>query len=161
VPDLEVLIVGKAPVDEVRAHGKYPGVTVTGGVPDVRPYYRRSWLQIVPLRIGGGTRLKIVESMAIGTPVVSTTIGAQGLDLKHGDDILLADTAEDFASETARALQDTPLRSRVEHLGMQTARERLSWPMLGQRLSDFYAQQFGGEKKSPVTDPALAGATVA
>jgi len=90
VPELRVLIVGKAPVAEVLAYGGKPGVTVTGGVPDVRPYYRRSWLQIVPLRIGGGTRLKIVESMAIGTPVVSTTIGAQGLDLRHGEDILLA-----------------------------------------------------------------------
>jgi glycosyltransferase involved in cell wall biosynthesis len=158
VPELEVLIVGKAPVDEVKAHGKLTGVTVTGGVPDVRPYYRRSWLQIVPLRIGGGTRLKIVESMAIGTPVVSTTIGAQGLDLKHGDDILLADTAEDFASETARALQDTALRSRVEHLGMQTARERLSWPMLGQQLSDYYTEKFGGGRKSSTADAALAAA---
>jgi glycosyltransferase involved in cell wall biosynthesis len=160
VPELEVLIVGKAPVEEVKAHGKLPGVTVTGGVPDVRPYYRRSWLQIVPLRIGGGTRLKIVESMAIGTPVVSTTIGAQGLDLKHGDDILLADTAEDFASETARALQDTALRSRVEHLGLQTARERLSWPMLGQQLSDYYTQKFEGGRKTPAADAARVAAAV-
>lgn len=143
VPDLQVLVVGKVPVPEVQAHEKRPGVTVTGGVPDVRPYYRRSWLQIVPLQIGGGTRLKIVESMAIGTPVVSTTIGAQGLDLRHGEDILLADTPEAFAQETARALKDAALRAHIERVGMETAIERLSWPMLGKRLSDLYTKRFG------------------
>lgn len=152
VPKLEVLIVGKAPVAEVRAYGQRDGVTVTGGVPDVRPYYRRSWLQIVPLRIGGGTRLKIVESMAIGTPVVSTTIGAQGLDLVHKKNILLADTAEDFAKETAAALQDAALRSSVEVAGLATARERLSWPMLGRRLSAIYEERFG--TKRPATQAA-------
>jgi sugar transferase (PEP-CTERM/EpsH1 system associated) len=153
VPDLEVLIVGKAPVLEVQAHGQRPGVTVTGGVPDVRPYYRRSWLQIVPLRIGGGTRLKIVESMAMGTPVVSTTIGAQGLDLQHDSDILLADRPEEFAAQTARALQDTTLRTSLERNGTQTAHDHLAWPMLGQRLSHIYAQRFGGKKAAP--SPAL------
>jgi len=161
VPDLEVLVVGKAPVPEVVAHGQREGVTVTGGVPDVRPYYRRSWMQIVPLRIGGGTRLKIVESMAMGTPVVSTTIGAQGLDLRHGDDILLADTAEDFARETARALGDAPLRARIEELGKKTANERLSWPMIGKRLSDLYQERFGtvaGRHGAPaLNEPVIAG----
>lgn len=143
VPELRVLVVGKAPVAEVRAHGERAGVTVTGGVPDVRPYYRRSWLQIVPLQIGGGTRLKIVESMAIGTPVVSTTIGAQGLDLRHGEDILLADTPEDFAQQTARALKDVSVRDHIERVGMTTVQERLSWPMLGRQLSEAYVRRFG------------------
>src|SRR5690606_17123238 len=83
VPNLKTLIVGKDPAPEVKAYSARPGVTVTGGVPDVRPYYKKAWLQIVPLRIGGGTRLKIVESLGVGTPVVSTTIGAQGLGLRH------------------------------------------------------------------------------
>ena len=140
VPDLHVLIVGKDPIAEVRAYGERPGVTVTGGVPDVRPYYKRAWLQIVPLRIGGGTRLKIVESLGIGTPVVSTTIGAQGLDLKHDQDILLADSAERFVDETARALQSTELRERIQRTGMQTAHARLSWTKLGADLSAVYKQ---------------------
>jgi glycosyltransferase involved in cell wall biosynthesis len=147
VPDLEVLVVGKAPVAEVLAHGGRPGVTVTGSVPDVRPYYCRAWLQIVPLRIGGGTRLKIVESMAMGTPVVSTTIGAQGLDLRHGNDILLADTPEQFARETAQALQDATLRAHIETIAMKTANDRLSWPMLGRRLSEVYEERFGRQTK--------------
>lgn len=142
VPSLRVLIVGKAPTAEVQAYASRPGVTVTGGVPDVRPFYRRAWLQIVPLRIGGGTRLKIPESMAMGTPVVSTTIGAQGLDLRHGHDLLLADTPATFVDETARALEQPALRSHLEQEGMKTVHARLSWPRLGKQLSDYYAKRF-------------------
>lgn len=142
VPDLEVLIVGKEPSTEILAFEKKPNVTVTGGVPDVRPYYRSAWLQIVPLRIGGGTRLKIVESLAMGTPVVSTTIGAQGLDLEHGKDILLADLAEDFVRETARALRDSELRHHLEDAGLNTARTRFSWKRLGRDLDSLYAECF-------------------
>lgn len=138
VPNLEVLIVGKAPVAEVRAYGELPGVTVTGGVEDVRPYYRRSWLQVVPLRIGGGTRLKIVESLAIGTPVVSTSIGAQGLGLEHGENILLADTQEAFASEVVRLLQSPPLREHLRRSGINTANERFGWGSIGARLCQAY-----------------------
>lgn len=138
-PDVRILIVGKNPIPEVQAYGSLPGVTVTGGVPDVRPYYRRAWLQMVPLRIGGGTRLKIVESLAIGTPVVSTTIGAQGLELKHGENILLADDAESFASEISRALSDSTLCQRIEENGITTATQRFGWPAIGARLAKHYA----------------------
>jgi glycosyltransferase involved in cell wall biosynthesis len=138
VPNLRTLIVGKAPLEEVKAHGARKGVTVTGGVPDVRPFYRRAWMQIVPLRIGGGTRLKIVESLAIGTPVVSTTIGAQGLDLVHGAEILLADTVDDFAEQTARGLRDAELRARIEARGMAVAKSRFGWATLGRQLSRHY-----------------------
>ncbi|MCX6916305.1 MAG: glycosyltransferase [Verrucomicrobia bacterium] len=142
VPDLRVLIVGKAPGAQVQAYAQRPGVTVTGGVPDVRPFYRRAWLQIVPLRIGGGTRLKIPESLAMGTPVVSTTIGAQGLDLRHGHDLLLADTPEAFVRETARALTTPALRAHLETEGARTVHARLSWSRLGKQLSDYYANRF-------------------
>jgi glycosyltransferase involved in cell wall biosynthesis len=137
-PDVRILIVGKNPIAEVRAYASLDGVTVTGGVPDVRPYYRRAWLQMVPLRIGGGTRLKIVESLAIGTPVVSTTIGAQGLDLIHGENILLADDAESFAGEIARALADRNLLDRISTNGIETANARFGWPAIGARLARHY-----------------------
>lgn len=142
VPNLRVLIVGKSPVPVVQSYAQRPGVTVTGSVPDVRPYYRQAWAQIVPLRIGGGTRLKIPESMAMGTPVVSTTIGAQGLDLRHGEDLLLADTPESFVRETVRVLMDADLRSHLERQGGRTVRARFSWTTLGQKLSDYYATHF-------------------
>ena len=142
VPDLRVLIVGRSPLPEVEAYGHLEGVTVTGGVPDVRPYYQRAWLQIVPLRIGGGTRLKIVESLAMRTPVVSTTIGAQGLGLMDNEEILLADTPREFAEQTARALGDAALRARLEANGDRSVRARLVWPALGKELADFYTNHF-------------------
>jgi glycosyltransferase involved in cell wall biosynthesis len=140
IPNLRVLVVGKDPITEVKAYGSKPNVTVTGSVPEVRPYYREAWMQIVPLRIGGGTRLKIVESLAIRTPVISTSIGAQGLNLQHEKDILLANTAESFVRETARALQDATLRKHLELAGLQTARARFSWKMIGAQLSQAYSK---------------------
>jgi glycosyltransferase involved in cell wall biosynthesis len=147
IPDLQVLVVGKAPVAEVKAYAEKPGVTVTGGVPDVRPYYRRAWLQMVPLRIGGGTRLKIVESLAIGTPVVSTSIGAQGLDLVHDQDILLADDSKAFVTQIIRALGDKSLRSRLAIAGMETARQRFSWKTIGQGLNALYSARVSARRE--------------
>ncbi len=141
VSDLKVLIVGKDPIPEVQGYATRPGVTVTGAVPDVRPYYKRAWLQIVPLRIGGGTRLKIVESLGIGTPVVSTTIGAQGLDLKSDSEILYADTAAEFVAQTARALRDAKLRSTLTQNGRIAVETRLSWHKLSANLSHAYKTQ--------------------
>ena len=137
-PAVRILIVGKNPLEEVKNYGSRPGVTVTGGVPDVRPYYRRAWLQMVPLRIGGGTRLKIVESLAIGTPVVSTTIGAQGLELKHGENILLADDPDSFAHGISQALSDPALLRSIEENGITTATARFGWPAIGASLAQRY-----------------------
>ena len=142
VPDLQVLIVGKNPPPEIQEYAQKPNVVVTGGVPDVRPYYRRAWMQIVPLRIGGGSRLKIVESLAMGTPVISTTIGAQGLGLVHNDDILLADTSDDFVTQTARGLADEALRQHLKTKGLETVCSRLSWKTLGNQLSEIYKRRF-------------------
>lgn len=138
VPKLRVLIVGRGAGAEIQAYGKIEGVTVTGGVPDVRPYYRRSWLQIVPLRIGGGTRLKILESLSIGVPVVSTTIGAQGLGLVHGSDALLADSAEEFAARIVDGLSSDLLRERLRQRGIAKAHAEFTWDSIGRRLSDTY-----------------------
>jgi glycosyltransferase involved in cell wall biosynthesis len=160
IPGLQMWIVGKDPVPEVKAYGNSPNVTVTGGVPDVRPYYQKAWLQVVPIRIGGGTRLKIVESLAMGTPVVSTTMGAQGLDLEHSHDALLADSEFDFISEVLRGLRDTELRQRLVREGQRTVAARLSWEGLGARLRKIYADCFDkptrirGQRPQP--KPALA-----
>jgi len=149
VPNLRLLIVGKDPTPEVRRWSDLENVTVTGGVPDVRPFYRRAWAQIVPLRIGGGTRLKIVESLALGTPVISTTIGAQGLNLRHNEEILLADTAPNFVRECERLLKDSVLHKSLAHAGRRAVEARLSWPMLGKQLCDWYERLFGIVTKRP------------
>jgi glycosyltransferase involved in cell wall biosynthesis len=139
LPSRRVLIVGKNPLPEVRAFEKIPGVTVTGEVPDVRPYYQQAWLQMVPLLIGGGTRLKIVESLCLGTPVVSTTIGAQGLDLRDGEHLALADEPAAFASSIADLLIDSPQRLRLAEAGRAQVLARYTWRQLGLELSNYYA----------------------
>ena len=139
LPGRRVLIVGKNPLPEVRALGDLPGVTVTGGVPDVRPYYQQAWLQMVPLLIGGGTRLKIVESLCLGTPVVSTTIGAQGLDLRDREHLLLADQPADFARSIGDMLTDAPLRLRLAEAGRAQVLARYTWRQLGLELSGYYS----------------------
>lgn len=140
LPDRRILIVGKNPTPAVRALGERPGVTVTGEVPDVRPYYQRAWVQMVPLRIGGGTRLKIVESLALGCPVVSTTIGAQGLELRDRAHLRLADAPADFAAVLADVLRSSAQRDQLRTAGRQQVLEHYTWPRLGAQLSDFYAQ---------------------
>lgn len=140
VPDRQVLIVGKNPTAEVRALGDIEGVTVTGEVPDVRPYYQRAWLQMVPLLIGGGTRLKIVESLAIGTPVVSTTIGAQGLTLESGKHVLLGDTPEDFAGAVVKMLTAPALRQNLAETGRRHVLDHYTWSQLGRELCDYYTE---------------------
>lgn len=162
MPGLKVLIVGKSPSAGVQAYGQKHGVTVTGPVPDVRPYYKQAWLQIVPLRIGGGTRLKIVESLAMRTPVISTCIGAQGLDLKEDHEILYAETSSDFIAQTARALKDPSLRQRLEDGGFRAVEQRLAWPQLGAKLARAYERfekaqsaAAGGARLRPSLPPAV------
>ena len=89
--DLTLSIVGSCPTATVESLANLPGVEVTGTVPDVRPYYRDALAAVVPLRTGGGTRLKILEAMAAGVPVISSTLGAEGLAVTPDSDILISD----------------------------------------------------------------------
>jgi glycosyltransferase involved in cell wall biosynthesis len=111
-----------------------PLITVTGTVPDVRPYLWTSKLSIVPLRIGGGTRLKIYESMAAACPVVSTSIGAEGLSVSHPGNIRLADTPEKFAGECIRLLQSEEERGKLAEAAYRLVRERFSWDIMAREF---------------------------
>ncbi|HEC35785.1 MAG TPA: glycosyltransferase [Anaerolineae bacterium] len=135
VPDVRVQIVGHAPPPQIQRLGNLPGVEVTGTVPDPRPYYEQASVFIVPLRLGGGTRLKIIEAMAMGLPVVSTTIGAEGLDIHPGADILIADDAALFTSEVLRLLSDRDLARRIAEGGRRLAR-RYDWNELTKPYTD-------------------------
>ena len=99
---------------------------------------------MVPLLIGGGTRLKIVESLALGTPVVSTTIGAQGLTLENNVHLLTGNTPDDFASALERMLRDAALRRRISEAGRQRVLERYTWSTLGTELAGYYEELVRG-----------------
>jgi len=137
-PGTVLEIVGGDPTPEVRALAASPGVTVTGRVERVQPYLERASALVVPLAIGGGTRLKIVEALALATPVVSTTIGAQGLGLEPDEHLLLADGAEEFASACLRLLGDSGLGARLGSRGRAHVHEHFRWEVLGQELVDYW-----------------------
>jgi glycosyltransferase involved in cell wall biosynthesis len=111
---------------------------VAGYVEDLIPWYSQAAVTVVPLRAGGGTRLKILESMALGRPVVSTTIGCEGLEVEHNRHILIADTPERFAGCVTRLLLDPALRDRIAAEARRLVEERYNWPAIGKRLLDVY-----------------------
>ncbi|MEA3377708.1 MAG: glycosyltransferase [Chloroflexota bacterium] len=139
VPDVRVQIVGHAPPPEVDRLGNRPGVEVTGSVPEVQPYYERATVFIVPLRLGGGTRLKIIEAMAMGLPVVSTSIGAEGLGISSGENILIADDAASFTERVLQLLSDPELRARIAERGRRLA-EHYDWKKLTKPYPDLVEQ---------------------
>jgi len=133
-PQLRFIVVGSRPAAEVRDLARSPGVIVTGAVDDVRPYYGGALAAIVPLRVGGGTRLKILEAMAAGIPVVSTSIGAEGLAVNPGANILLADTPEEMARVLMELHHSREMWQRLSEAGRELARTRYDWCVIGSSL---------------------------
>jgi glycosyltransferase involved in cell wall biosynthesis len=131
-----------------------PGLTLTGYLDDVRPAITRSWASVVPLREGGGTRLKILESLALGTPVVTTRKGAEGLDLVPDRDALIADTSEQFANAVLALLTDPQLRERLSRNGRCIVAARYDWRMIGERLNQLVEEALA-------TSPATRAQTAA
>ena len=140
LPDLELWIVGASPTPAVVQLGAVPGVTVTGTVPEVRPYYRDALAAIVPLRTGGGTRLKILEAMAAGVPVVSTPLGAEGLSVTPGENILMAepDDAETWLRHLEYLKASEPARKALSAAALALVRTTYDWEILGRKLCDTY-----------------------
>lgn len=150
-PNARLSVTGKldgVPVDRLPIT---EGVTLTGYLDDVRPAIAQSWACVVPLRVGGGTRLKILEAMALGTPVVSTTKGAEGLEVTPGEDILIADEPADFAAATSRLLSDPALRGRLAANGKRLVHERYSWDQIGERLNQLLYQVAQAPRPGPST----------
>lgn len=136
VPDVSLTVVGRDPFPELRELARrYPNITVTGRVPDVRPLMKNAAVYVVPIRIGGGTRLKIYEAMAMGLPVVSTTIGAEGLPLRDGEEILLRDDAASFASTVVELLLDRQKGAMIGKGASSRVRNDFGWKYVAERLS--------------------------
>jgi len=135
----KLFIAGINPGDEIKSWAqRYQDVIVTGRVEDIRQYYADCDVYICPIRIGGGTRLKIVEAMVMNKAVVSTTIGAQGLDLIDDEHILLADTADSFADKVSELIRDRNRSFRIARVGRDFVLDNFTWSKLGNQLDDFY-----------------------
>jgi polysaccharide biosynthesis protein PslH len=138
-PHARLRITGRATPAQLAALPRAEGVEFTGYLDDVRPAVARAWAEVVPLRKGGGTRLKVLEALALGTPLVSTSKGIEGLELENNQHVLVADTPAEFAAATARLLGQPTLRAQLAEAGRRVARQRFDWQASGQRLNQLIA----------------------
>ena len=154
-PEVSLEIVGRNPSAKLQSLVKRcENIRLTGWVEDIRPFLARGAVCIVPLRIGGGTRLKIFEAMAMGKAVVSTSIGAEGLPVHSGENILLSDTPEDFAKSVLSVLHDAGERQRIGAAARQLVEDNYSWQNVGKifasTLEDVVARQHSPVPPIPI-----------
>jgi sugar transferase (PEP-CTERM/EpsH1 system associated) len=152
VPDASLTVVGRNPYPSLLELSKRElSIRVTGRVDDVRPYMEKAAAYVVPLRIGGGTRLKIYEAMAMEKPVISTSIGAEGLPLRDGVELLLADTPESFAAAVVKALSDPGLAASLERQAAAYVRENFSWATVARSFAEICERTLhGASRRTPV-----------
>jgi glycosyltransferase involved in cell wall biosynthesis len=135
IPEVDFYIVGKNPSDKVKKLAdEDPSITVTGFVDDVIPYIAESAVYVVPLRIGSGTRLKILEAMAMGKAVISTSVGCEGIEATPDKDILIEDDPEKFADQTIKLLNDAGLCRKIGGNAARFVRQNYSWDMITDKL---------------------------
>jgi glycosyltransferase involved in cell wall biosynthesis len=154
-PEATLRIVGRNPGERVRKLAS-DSIQITGRVPSVAEHLRDAMAVIVPLRIGGGTRLKIYEAMAAGKAVVSTSVGAEGLDVHHGRDIVLADNPRSFAEAVSTLLGDENLRRKYEHAAAARA-ARYDWSVISGSFAQVLGMACGQNHAAPL---ARAGVQV-
>jgi polysaccharide biosynthesis protein PslH len=142
-PEWRLTLVGSNPGAAVSALAGHPGIEVTGTVADVRPYYNEAVAAVVPLRTGGGTRLKILEAMASGVPVVSTALGAEGLEVSPGQNILMAENEKDWMLALGSISDGSSLRSMLISEGKHLVATRYDWDILGRALDATYRRWLG------------------
>lgn len=140
VPDAQLFVVGRRPSEGVRMLAQRPGVTVTGEVEDVRPYFFGSAVCLVPMRIGGGVRLKVLEGMSMERATVSTPMGCDGLDVVDGKHVRLAERAPEFARAVVDLLRNPEERRRLGQRGRQLAVEKYDWRVIAPRLGAIYRE---------------------
>lgn len=134
-PDATFAIVGKLPTPEIRAWHDREGVTVTGEVPDANAYFRKAKISIIPMRLGGGTRIKALDAFAAGAAVVSTSVGVEGFALADSQEVLVADAPEAFASACLRLLKDDQARERLGQAARRLVEQRYTHAALEGRLA--------------------------
>jgi glycosyltransferase involved in cell wall biosynthesis len=141
-PDAKLSIVGRGEPADLRRLSR-AGVAVTGEVPDLRPYLASAAVVVVPIRMGGGTRLKVVEGLAMAKAMVSTSIGCEGVDVRDGQQLLVADTPEAFAAAVGRLFEDPRLAHALGAAGRARMEQQYSWELAGRRMEELYERVLG------------------
>ena len=126
-PDARLWLVGRDPATSIRRLAADPSIKVTGTVPDVRPYLHRSTVYVAPFHQGGGTKLKILDAMATGKAIVSSSTGCRGIDVTDGMEALVRDDPSSFADAVLQLLNDRDLRERLGHCARHLAETTYSW----------------------------------
>ncbi|MEW6126322.1 MAG: glycosyltransferase family 4 protein [Acidobacteriota bacterium] len=139
-PEMIFTIVGRNPAKVVQELANLPGIEVTGTVDDVRPFYAEAFASVVPLRVGGGSRLKILESMAAGVPVISTRLGAEGIAVCDGENILLADSQASLAQHISQVLINRELQNKLSQAAQTLVHKGYDWSAIGSVLLNAYAK---------------------
>ena len=142
-PEVSLTVVGRSPTPQLHAAAAGAGVRVTGTVDDVRPSIAEAEVAIVPLRIAGGTRLKIFEALAMGKPVVSTSIGAEGLPLESGRHLMVADEPAAFARAVVSLLRDPGKRRALGEAGRRLVEKKYSWAQVASRFESLLEEAAG------------------
>jgi sugar transferase (PEP-CTERM/EpsH1 system associated) len=163
-PAAKLLVVGADPTPAIRALGEHPGVTVTGSVPDVRGYLRRSAAMVAPLRIARGTQNKLLEAMASGVPVVTSSVAAGGVDARRGEHFAVADTPEAIADAALRVMNDPAERGRLAVAGRARMLSHHAWPASMARLDAIIGRCLEARNQrlmAPICDTASAAVETA
>jgi glycosyltransferase involved in cell wall biosynthesis len=158
IPDVTLTVVGRDPYPRLlELSSRDPAITVTGRVDDVRPYLERATCFIVPLRVGSGVRLKIFEAMAMEKPVVSTAIGAEGLPVRNGIDVLLADTPAEFAASVVRLLNHEEYARAFGAQAAARVRAEFTWARAAEAFAEICQNTIDrkAETAPPVPTPLL------
>ena len=142
-PDVKLAVVGRGSESAVEALRRR-GVDATGEVPDVRPYLQRAEVVVVPIRMGSGTRLKVVEGLAMGKPVVSTTLGCEGVNVRDGGHLLIGDTADAFALQIVHLFEHPEVGEALGRAGRELTEREYSWNYAGERLEGVYQLSLQG-----------------
>jgi glycosyltransferase involved in cell wall biosynthesis len=142
IPDVTLTIIGKnPPADFLKlAEDKKTGIRVTGFVPDLDPYFAESALAVIPVRAGGGMRVRILEAFARAMPVVTTTVGLEGIHAEHEKDVLVADSPMDFAKAVSRLLRDASLQEQLSTNGRRLVEEKYDWKATLKTVDKVYGQ---------------------
>ena len=148
IPDVTLTVVGRNPYASLVELSKSDkSIVVTGRVDDVRPFIEKAAVYVVPIRIGGGTRLKIYEAMSMGKPVVSTTVGAEGLPVTNNQELVLADSASDFASALIRVFRDREWAAELGGRAAKLVREKFGWRRVAESFAAVCAEAVNSPQK--------------